>query len=141
MKADFSKQCFKNIKIQHTSLVGANFVKCNLSGSVFENVDISGINLNKVLLIGCKWNNLKINELHQLDGHNEEVYAICFSPDGNTLASGSGDNFICLWDVKTGLKKASIKGHSIGVISVCFSPDSNTLASCGAECIIFLWDV
>ena len=28
--------------------------------------------------------------------------SVCFSPDGNTLASGSWDNSIRLWDVKTG---------------------------------------
>lgn len=46
IKVDLRGKSFENIKIKDTSLIGANFVGCNLSGSQFENVDISGINLN-----------------------------------------------------------------------------------------------
>lgn len=38
-----------------------------------------------------------------LKGHTNEVNSVCFSPDGLTLATGSDDNTIMLWDVKTGL--------------------------------------
>ncbi|CAD8214187.1 unnamed protein product [Paramecium pentaurelia] len=36
----------------------------------------------------------------KLDGHSNTVCSVYFSPDGNTLASGSKDNSIRLWDVK-----------------------------------------
>ncbi|CAD8092502.1 unnamed protein product [Paramecium primaurelia] len=35
-----------------------------------------------------------------LDGHLSAVLSVCFSPDGNTQASGSSDKSIRLWDVK-----------------------------------------
>ncbi|CAD8081009.1 unnamed protein product [Paramecium primaurelia] len=38
----------------------------------------------------------------KLDGHSNTVQSVCFSPDGNTLASVSRDNAIRLWVVKTG---------------------------------------
>ncbi|CAD8215568.1 unnamed protein product [Paramecium octaurelia] len=38
----------------------------------------------------------------KLDGHQQAVYSICYSPDGNTLASGSDDHSIRLWNLKTG---------------------------------------
>ncbi|CAD8215141.1 unnamed protein product [Paramecium octaurelia] len=37
----------------------------------------------------------------KLDGHSVGVSPVNFSPDGNTLASGSDDNSIRLWNVKT----------------------------------------
>ncbi|CAD8129063.1 unnamed protein product [Paramecium sonneborni] len=40
-----------------------------------------------------------------LYGHNSFIQSVCFSPDGNTIASGSDDNSIRLWNVKTDNKK------------------------------------
>ncbi|CAD8133846.1 unnamed protein product [Paramecium pentaurelia] len=141
------KKFFQNIKIQNTSLVGANFVKCNFTGSQFNNVDISGINLNGALLLNCKQQDLRIYELNKLHGHSNQVRSICFSPDGNTLASGGGypykggDNSIRLLDVKTGQQKVKLDGHTRTVNSVFYSPDGNILASGSADNSIRLWDV
>ena len=37
-----------------------------------------------------------------LEEHTSGVLSVAYSPDGKTLASGSGDKTIKLWDVTTG---------------------------------------
>lgn len=45
---------------------------------------------------------MKIHELDKLEVHTSYVYSVSFSPDCTTLASGSDDISIRLWNVKTG---------------------------------------
>ncbi|MCP2729438.1 WD40 repeat domain-containing protein [Limnofasciculus baicalensis] len=43
--------------------------------------------------------NLEGKELLTLTGHKDIVFSISFSPDGETIASGSGDGKIILWNL------------------------------------------
>ena len=54
-------------------------------------------------------------ELRRLKGHRAEVYSVAFSPEGTTLASGSGDDTIRLWDAAAGEHKQTLKGHTTTV--------------------------
>ena len=69
------------------------------------------------------------------------VSSVSFSPDGSTLASGSWDGTVQLWDVVTGEAIATLEGHTHRVSSVSFSPDGATLASGALDGTILLWDV
>jgi WD40 repeat protein len=66
---------------------------------------------------------------------------VAFSSDGSTLASGSDDKTIKLWDVKTGRELQTFTGHSYSVNSVAFSSDGSTLISSSEDKTITLWDV
>ncbi|MDX3784319.1 nSTAND1 domain-containing NTPase [Streptomyces europaeiscabiei] len=76
----------------------------------------------------------------RLSGHTDEVRAVAFSPDRNTLATGSADKTVRLWDPATGKTRTTLKGHTDQVTSVAYSPDGHTLATGSADKTVRLWD-
>jgi serine/threonine protein kinase/WD40 repeat protein len=52
-------------------------------------------------------------EVARLKGHTNSIYALAFSPDGKTLASGSMDQTVRLWDTAAGtLRETIVPGES-----------------------------
>jgi len=82
-----------------------------------------------------------VQERNRLEGHSSEVTSVVFSPDGKTLASGSDDKTVKLWDVTTGTEIRTLKGYNSSVNSVVFSPNGKTLASGSDDNSVKLWDV
>jgi WD40 repeat protein len=76
----------------------------------------------------------------KLSGHSEYVNSVAFSPDGRTLASGSRDKSLRLWNVQTGEQRILGK-HDAFVSCVAFSPDGRTLVSGGWDNRIRQFDV
>lgn len=66
------------------------------------------------------------------------MWRVTFSPDGKTIASGSGDTTIKLWTTEGQLLK-TLTGHKAAVWGVAFSPDSQLLASGGVDTTLTLW--
>jgi len=77
-------------------------------------------------------------------GHANTAASVACSPDGRTVASGSPDGTVMLWEVQTGALKRTLRGHGSGfgpaVNVVAYSPDGSTLASGGEDHTVRLWD-
>ena len=65
---------------------------------------------------------------------------MAFSPDGATLASGSADETVGLWDAATGEPKGTLTGHKDAINYLAFSSDGTTLASGSVDGTVLLWD-
>jgi WD40 repeat protein/tRNA A-37 threonylcarbamoyl transferase component Bud32 len=77
----------------------------------------------------------------QLSGHRDFVSGVSFSPDGQTLATGSMDGTIRLWEIATGKQISVLSGHMEEVTDVAYSPDGRTLASVARRDALRLWHV
>ncbi|KAG8692358.1 hypothetical protein FRC09_011247, partial [Ceratobasidium sp. 395] len=69
------------------------------------------------------------------------VNTVACSPDGATIASGSSDHAIHIWDAYTGrIVGRPLKGHTSDVLCVAFSPDSERIVSGSSDNTIRIWD-
>ncbi|HEY9844633.1 MAG TPA: caspase family protein, partial [Candidatus Caenarcaniphilales bacterium] len=87
---------------------------------------------------GANWQNVQVKTLA---GHADTVWSVAISPDGQTLASGSGDQTIKLWNLQTGKLRHTLSGHADTVWSVAISPDGQTLVSGSGDQTIKLWNL
>ncbi|MCY6488960.1 toll/interleukin-1 receptor domain-containing protein [Leptolyngbya sp. GGD] len=81
-----------------------------------------------------------VHEQNRLEGHGNTIESVSFSPDGKTIATGSWDNTVKLWNLK-GEELKTLKGHRDVVRSVSFSPDGKTIATGSEDATIKLWNL
>lgn len=78
--------------------------------------------------------------LRTLTGHTHHVWSMGWNPDELTLASGSKDRTIKLWDAQTGQLLRTLTGHTGNVNSLAWNADRQTLASSSLDKTIKLWN-
>jgi WD40 repeat protein len=73
-------------------------------------------------------------------GHEKEVVAVAFSPDGKLLATASYDATAKVWDATSAKELRTLAGHTGRVCCVTFSPDGKLLATASDDATAKVWD-
>ncbi|MGE5656038.1 MAG: protein kinase domain-containing protein [Actinomycetota bacterium] len=87
---------------------------------------------------GMNWKNVHSQKFAD---HSNAVGSVAFSPDGLTLASGSKDKTIKIWDVATGNLIRNFTGDGSAIWSVAYNSNGTQLASGTSYWRILLWDL
>ncbi|NES01554.1 MAG: WD40 repeat domain-containing protein, partial [Okeania sp. SIO2F4] len=74
------------------------------------------------------YKNLRYRERNSLHDHEDWVNGLAFSPDGETIATASGDYTVKLWN-RQGKLLQTLIGHEDWVNGVAFSRDGETIAT------------
>jgi len=82
-------------------------------------------------------------DLHRVEVPGSEVWAMAFSPDGQTLAATSGweTGEIHLYEVPSGRQTRTIASPPLRSPALAFTPDGSRLVSGMADGSILVWDL
>ncbi|KAL1889912.1 hypothetical protein Sste5346_008639 [Sporothrix stenoceras] len=79
--------------------------------------------------------------LQTLEGHDDSVWSVAFSADGNHVASASSDDTVKIWNITSGACLQTLEGHNESVWSVAFSADGNHVASASSDKTVKIWNI
>lgn len=79
---------------------------------------------------------------HSLESHRDTINCVAFHPIFSSIASGSDDCTIKVWDWELGELEWTIKGHTRAVLDADFGGPRGgiLLATCSSDLTIKLWD-
>jgi len=103
-------------------------------------IGVGGIVL-LLLGFGGYWVFQNLGNPRTLTGHLGAVNSIAVSRDGKTIASGSDDETVRLWNLNWGREVRTLKGNTNWVYAVAISPDGQTLASGSKDNIVKVWNL
>ncbi|XP_060090256.1 chromatin assembly factor 1 subunit B [Heteronotia binoei] len=75
-----------------------------------------------------------------LRGHLEDVYDICWTPDGNYMASASVDNTAIMWDVSKGQKVSIFNEHKSYVQGITWDPVGQYIATLSCDRVLRVYN-
>ncbi|KAJ7317730.1 hypothetical protein JRQ81_003892 [Phrynocephalus forsythii] len=84
---------------------------------------------------------IQLSRVLILQGHKQEVSALCPSPDGLHLAVGYEDGSICIFSLLSGEGNITFNGHKAAVTTLRYDELGGKLASGSKDTVVILWDV
>lgn len=110
----------------------------NLSQAISQLLRMLGVEeRDQVVALPRQWGLERTIRAHPVRG----CFCIAWSPDGRSIASGSYDRSVRIWDATTGECVRTLNGHTQGVDAVAWSPDGALLASASLDMSVQVWDV
>ncbi len=76
-----------------------------------------------------------------LGGHQKEVWALTYTPDGSMLVSASDDHSIKFWDARDGRLQNTLMGHDSLVMALTINRSGTVLASASYDKTVRLWEL
>lgn len=73
--------------------------------------------------------------------HEDMVFDLEFSRDGQRLVTAGGDKLIKVWEVASRQELARLEGHAAQVLAVAFNTNATQVVSGGADKQLFVWDL
>jgi len=135
----------QGIEMQDANLCGALMRECVFTEPFDEITDVAISESGQSWAALSRRGEVRVwreqgKRLHRAwQAHSDTAFAFALSPDEHTLASGSVDGSVKLWDVESGALLWS-GWHPQGTMRLAFSPDGRLLASGGSDAAVRLWE-
>lgn len=85
-------------------------------------------------------NNLKA-PVKVLKGHNEGIWNVNYTQNGQQLSTASPEGICKIWDVRGGKSVQDLKHHTKRCYKAMFSANDQMIATCGSDRLICVWDL
>jgi WD40 repeat protein len=82
----------------------------------------------------------RIQQKNILQGHEDEVISVSFSPNGQRILTASDDGTTRLWDLQ-GRELLKLQGHEDEVYRASFSPDGQHILTASEDNTARVWDL
>jgi WD40 repeat protein/transcriptional regulator with XRE-family HTH domain len=135
----------QGVEMQEARLYGARLRECIFTQTFDATLAVAISRSGQYWAAGSRRGEVRVwreagQVLHLVwQAHMDIVISLAFSPDERSLASGSFDGSVTLWNVASGAPIWS-GWHTKGTNCLAFAPDGDLLASGGHEATIRLWD-
>ncbi len=129
----------RNRKLIKSILVGAAALSIGLTGTqIYGYMRYKIFPVAPTFLISSLPSSVFLQQT--LATHSSSVMSVAISRDAKTIASGSNDKTIKLWNLD-GEEIRTLRGHASKIVQVIFSPDGKTIASGSSDKTIKLWNL
>lgn len=79
--------------------------------------------------------------MQSINENKYSIYSLALNSQGTLVASGSPENCIRLWDLRTCNKIMKLKGHTHNIRSLVLNKDGTQLLSASSDNTIRLWSI